>query len=216
MRSKASAPHMLKKHCHPERTREGSGHYSGVRSFASTLRMTALLLFCGIGGCQAMKPGKPLTPELAGNDPGQQLEFWHSLTTEPVTTNDEAFHGLLLYVDGKDDSADYAARVNTLKARKMLPNGFDGAATDAVRRGTLAVALMRVLHERGGITTTLLGRTPRYATRELNFMNVYPSSTPNQTFSGNEYVGIIGRVEDFQRGNPENVSAQVTPGEMSG
>src|SRR3954451_21123983 len=144
MRSKASAPHMLKKHCHPERTREGSGHYSGVRSFASTLRMTALLLFCGIGGCQAMKPGKPLTPELAGNDPGQQLEFWHSLTTEPVTTNDQAFHGLLLFIDGKDDATDYAGRVYTLKQRQMLPSGFDQPATAPVTRGTLSVGIVRV------------------------------------------------------------------------
>jgi hypothetical protein len=46
------------------------------------------------------------------------------------------------------------------------------------------------------------------------FLNVYPPSTPNQSFSGNEFVGIIGRVEDYQRGNPENVTAEVLPGEM--
>jgi hypothetical protein len=167
-------------------------------------------------GCQSVhKPGKPLAAELAGSDPDAQVNFWHSLVDQPVTTNDEAFHGLLLYVDGKDDAADYAARVNTLKARKMLPAGWNEEPTDAARRGVIAVALMRVMKERGGITTTLLGPTPRYATRELMFMNVYPSSTPNQTFSGNEFVGIIGAVEDFQRGNPEDVSAQVLPGERS-
>ena len=42
-----------------------------------------------------------------------QIDFWHELADEPVTTNDDAFHGLLLYVDGKDDSADYAGRVAT-------------------------------------------------------------------------------------------------------
>src|SRR3954447_21434803 len=96
-----------------------------------------LVIACALVGCQAMKPGKPLTPELAGNDPGQQLEFWHSLTTEPITTNDQAFHGLLLYVDGKDDSADYASRVRTLKQRQMLPAGFDEPATAPATRGTL-------------------------------------------------------------------------------
>ena len=30
------------------------------------------------------------------------------------------------------------------------------------------------------------------------------AETPNQSFSGNEFVGIIGRVEDYQRGDPEN------------
>src|SRR5689334_920214 len=95
-----------------------------------------LAFLLALGGCQATKPGKPLTPQLAGNDPGQQLEFWHSLTSEPVTTNDQAFHGLLLYVDGKDDSPDYAARVRTLKQREMLPGGFDEPATAPATRGT--------------------------------------------------------------------------------
>jgi hypothetical protein len=96
----------------------------------------------------------------------------------------------------------------------MLPRGWNEPATDAVRRGTLAVAIMRLLGERGGVTTTLLGPTPRYAVRELMFLNVYPSSTPNQSFSGNEFVGIIGRIEDYQRGNPADVPAAVLPGEM--
>jgi hypothetical protein len=165
-------------------------------------------------GCQTPRAGKPLAAELAGSDADAQLSFWHELTDETVTTNDHAFHGLLLYLDGKDDSADYAGRVATLKSRKMLPKNFDEPATAAVRRGTLAVAIMRVLKQHGGVTTTLLGPVPRYAVRELMFLNVYPPSTPNQSFSGNEFVGIIGRVEDFQRGNPENAPAEVLPGEM--
>jgi hypothetical protein len=64
------------------------------------------------------------------------------------------------------------------------------------------------------VTTTLLGPIPRYAVRELMFLSVYPPSTPNQSFSGNEFVGIIGRVEDYQRGNPENVAATVMPEQM--
>jgi hypothetical protein len=165
-------------------------------------------------GCQTPRAGKPLDPKLSGSSDDAQLSFWHELTDEPVTTNDQAFHGLLLYIDGKDDSADYAARVATLKSRKMLPKHFNEPATAAVRRGNVAVAIMRVLHERGGVMTTLLGPTPRYAVRELMFLDVYPPSTPNQSFSGNEFVGIIGRVEDYQRGNPEDVSAAVMPDQM--
>ena len=167
-------------------------------------------------GCQTPRSGKPLAAELTRNDDDAQVNFWHELADEPITTNDHAFHGLLLYLDQKDDSADYAARVHTLKARKMLPKHFEEAATAGVRRGTLAVAIMRVLGEHGGVTTTLLGPTPRYAVRELMFLNVYPPSTPNQSFSGNEFVGIIGRVEDYQRGNPEDVSAVVLPAERHG
>ena len=166
-------------------------------------------------GCQPSRPGRPLAAELAGSDEDAQVEFWHALTDEPVATNDHAFHGLLLYLDGKDDAADYAGRVANLKARKMLPKHFDEPATAAVRRGILAVAIMRLLGERGGVTTTLFGPSPRYAVRELMFLNVYPPSTPNQSFSGNEFVGIIGRIDDYQRGNPADVPAVVLPGEMT-
>jgi len=172
-----------------------------------------LVMMCG---CQTPRAGKPLDAELTRNTDDAQVNFWHELTDEPITTNDHAFHGLLLYVDGKDDSADYAARVQTLKSRKMLPKHFNEPATAGVRRGTVAVAIMRLLGEHGGVMTTLLGPTPRYAVRELMFLNVYPPSTPNQSFSGNEFVGIIGRVEDYQRGNPEDVSATVLPGERQG
>src|SRR5439155_21717788 len=73
--------------------------------------------FCllSAAGCQSAHVGRALNPNLAGNDPGQQLEFWHELTTEPVASNDQAFHGVLLYLDGKDDGADYPARLQTLK-----------------------------------------------------------------------------------------------------
>jgi hypothetical protein len=45
------------------------------------------------------------------------------------------------------------------------------------------------------------------------FVGLYPPSSPNQTFSGSEFVGIIGRIEDYQRGNPADVPAAVLPGE---
>jgi hypothetical protein len=160
-------------------------------------------------GCQAPQRGRPLAKELAGSDPDVQINFWHSLTDERVTSNDEAFHGLLLYADGKDDTPDYAARVAALKSRKWLPKSFDQPADAAVTRGTVAVALVRLMHERGGLTMRLLGPIPRYAVRELMFLNVYPPSTPNQAFSGTEFVGIIGAVEDYQRGRAEAPPAEL-------
>ena len=192
---------------HPRTSHTRSGPWS-----AALCATVILLVTCA--GCQSSGGGNPLAPELAASDEDAQVEFWHALTDEPVATNDHAFHGLLLYMDGKDGSPDYAARVANLKSRKMLPKDFDQPATAAVRRGTLAVAILRLLGERGGVTTTLFGPSPRYAVRELMFLNVYPPSTPNQSFSGNEFVGIIGRVEDYQRGNPADVPAAVLPGEM--
>jgi hypothetical protein len=169
------------------------------------------LLICG---CAAPRAGKPVARELSGSDPDAQLAFWHELPDEPLASNDQAFHAILLYADSQDDSADYAARVAAMKKRSMLPKNFNEPAESAVSRGTLAVAILQILHERGGATLHIFGPTPRYATRELMFLNVYPSCTPNQALSGNELVGIIGRVEDYQRGNPADYPASVLPGEV--
>jgi hypothetical protein len=179
------------------------------------LRMTivAVLGLWLVAGCQAPRAGKALSPAMASSEPDAQLEFWHSLADDPIASNDAAFHGLLLYLDGKDDAKDYPSRVATLKQRKLLPASFNEPAEAAVRRGTLAVAILKVIDERGGLTMRVLGPTPRYAVRELQFMGLYPPSTPNQSFSGNEFLGIIGKLEDYQRGDAADRPAAELPGE---
>lgn len=200
--------------CHSERSDESAAARSlkPARSFAALVMTISCTLL--VSGCQASHNAQALRPELAKNDEDSQMEFWHSLTDVPITSNDEAFHGLLLYLHDKDDAVDYAGRVRHLKDEKLLPAGFNEPADAPATRGTIAIALVRALHIKGGLNLHLLPMSGRYATRELQFLNLYPPSTPNQTFSGNEFVGIIGRVEDFQRGNPADVPAAVLPGEM--
>src|SRR5688500_10436673 len=91
---------------------------SQTRSGVWPAALCASMILVVTCGCQSPRPGQPLAAELAGSEPDAQINFWHAMTDEPVATNDHAFHGLLLYVDGKDDAADYAARVANLKSRK--------------------------------------------------------------------------------------------------
>ena len=176
----------------------------------------ALAVACAVAwallGCAAM----PTVPDsvlarAGGSDEQQQLDYWHEVATKDLIGNDEAFHGLLLYVDGKDDAAGYAQRVASLKSRGFLPRNFDGGANEAVDRGTVAVALARHLRLKGGLTMRLTGLTPRYATRELEYRGVYPPSSTNQIFTGGEFVGVIGKAEDFRRGDPTNLPAAAPP-----
>ena len=165
-----------------------------------------LLLLCGMAGCHAAHETQPLPAALYGGDVDAQMEFWHTLAARKLATNDEAFHGVLLYLDSKDSTDGYAARVKLLQSRKMLPADFTGPANEAVTRGTLAVPIVKILEIKGGLVMSLIGPTPRYATRELQYLGVYPVSSPNQIFSGAEFVGIIGKLDDFQHG----VDAPVT------
>ena len=93
-------------------------------------------------------------------------------------------------------------RVELLKSRGMLRPGFDGPADDAVTRGTLARALVTALQLRGGVMLRVFGPRARYAVRELQYVGIYPRSSPHQTFSGGQYVAVIGRVEDYSRAQP--------------
>jgi hypothetical protein len=149
----------------------------------------------------------PVVSELKQN--ADDLDFWHTLSNRAIATNDDAFHGLLLYLDGTDPSTSYEQRVNTLKGRGMLPKDFNSRADESIERGTLAVAVVKILGLKGGLTMQLFGASPRYALRELEYRGIYPDSSEHQIFSGAEFVGIIGRVEDFKEGDPANVPAKV-------
>ena len=167
-----------------------------VRSVALAASLSILA-----GGCQSssVHAHKPLPPADFGSDADSQMEFWHALGEKKITTNDEAFHGVLLFLDGTDANADYKARVQAMKARHLLPPKFDEPADAAVGRGILAVTLVQALHIKGGLMLTVLGPTPRYALRELVFQGLYPLSSENQTFSGTEFLGVIGKMEDYQK-----------------
>jgi hypothetical protein len=176
------------------------------------MRRALVILFLGaVVGCQPAHVTNPVAAKLSGDDMDAQMEFWHQLETRPITCNDDAFHGLILYLDQSDPNPDYVSRVSALKSRGLLPASFNGKADEAVTRGTLAVALANALKIKGGLMMHLSPNCDRYATRELVYMDLFPPSTPNQTFSGAEYLGIIGRIEDYQHGDNVELPAQQLP-----
>lgn len=150
-------------------------------------------------GCAPATVDKPLAQTLGGVEPEQQMEFWHQLAEQPITSYDDAFHALLIFTDGQDPSADYAGRVATMKERGLLAASFSAPANQAVDRGTLSVALARALKIRGGLVMRVFGPSPRYATKELEYIAIYPPSSPNQTFSGSEFLAVMSRAEDYQQ-----------------
>ena len=165
-----------------------------VRLFA----LFATFAMLTITGCATI-PAHPLDKSLAGDDPDTQMAYWHTLPDRNVISNDEAFHGLLLFIDAQDSSTSYDDRVNKLKSKGMLANDFKAPADIAADRGTLAVILVRALSIHGGVTMHLFGDQRRYAVRELVYAGLYPPSSPQQVFSGAQFLGIIGRAEDYQR-----------------
>jgi hypothetical protein len=167
---------------------------------------TGVLMLACLGGCGSARVAHPLPDKLYANDADSQLEFWHSLASRKLASNNEAFHGMLLYFDGQDPAKSYDERVKALKGRKLLSARFNRPADEAVTRGTMSVPIVKALQIKGGLVMHLTGPNPRYATRELQYEGLYPPSSPNQIFSGTEFVGIIGKLDDYQHGNPAPVT----------
>lgn len=165
--------------------------------------MVLFLLLCGLAalmqGCQSAVVAHSVDQKFFANDTNSQLSFWHELANRRVTSNDDAFHGLLLYADSKDDSKNYDQRVSTLKSRGLLADSFSEPANSAITRGTLSVAIVKLLDIKGGWVMHVFGPTPRYAVKELVYRGIFPPSSPQQTFSGVEFVGIIGKIDDYQQ-----------------
>lgn len=140
------------------------------------------------------------------------VDFWYALARKGAVTNDEATKALLSHLDDPAATQPYAQRVDVLKQQGLLPGSFDGAPDRPIHRGDLAVALVQVLKVEKSLTAMIGGWSPRTATRALVFAGVYPESTENQGLAGAEFVGIMGAVDDRQRGNPTDVPAEQIPG----
>ena len=155
-------------------------------------------LVAAMAGCQTSIDTNPVNTEYNPEDSLASIDFWHEVADRPICSNNEALHGLILLDEGKDISKNYKQRLLLLKAKGYLPDSFDAPPNQAVQRGTVAQILCHILKVKGGLTMRLIGPHPRYATRELIFLEIFPPCTPNQSMSGIEYVEAISRAESYQ------------------
>ncbi len=156
-----------------------------------------LLLLLGAAGCARTVVEFPLVTTPARGGPEADLEFWSALQSQPTVSNDEGLHALLLFEDEFDRARSYEARVEKAKTRGWLPDTWDEPASLAMQRGVVARAASKIGEIRGGVMMQIFGPSPRYATRELVSMGVMPPGTAQQTLSGAELLGVLGRLQDW-------------------
>src|SRR5260221_12934962 len=116
---------------------------------AGVVAAIGLLVFGCLGGCGSARVAHPLPEKLYANDADAQLEFWHTLASRKLASNNEAFHGMLLYFDGQDAATTYQERVKVLKQRRLLAARFNRPEDEAVTRGTMSVPILKALHIKG-------------------------------------------------------------------
>ncbi|MBS3821546.1 MAG: hypothetical protein KGY81_07275 [Phycisphaerae bacterium] len=156
----------------------------------------AVVSLAALGGCQSTQYASPLVTEYDRADAGGELDFWHGLAEQPVTTHNDAFHGLIELAHGSDPTLTYEQRIAWLCERGYLDWGYYRPHDQAVTRGTVAQVICRILRIEGGLTMRLIGAHPRYATRELVYREIMAPGTAQQAMSGIAFVGVIGKARD--------------------
>jgi hypothetical protein len=160
------------------------------------MRSSAWLLILGIMalvGCRPYVMSSSAVDAYPRAD--QQIEFMAAVEKMPAVTNNDALHALLMLQDGDDANVDYAARVQDAIRRGWLADRWSALPNEAARVGWMASAGCVVMQVKGGLSMHLLGPTPRYATKELVFMEILPLRTENQVLTGAEFIDYLNRLE---------------------
>ncbi len=150
---------------------------------------------CGLGTRTTIE--SPAAVQFPASD--DSLDFWDALEIQPVTTNDDALHGLLLLAESEPPPATWEERVAAARLLGWIPPDQDPPARfESAQMGFVAVCLAHVLDMQGGLSMRLWGRVPRYCTRELVHMGLIPGITEHEALSGAEFIALLGAVEQRQ------------------
>ena len=163
---------------------------SDARCIATLLKA---LLSMAASGCQPYL--MPSSAVDAYPKADQELDFLAEVEKMNAITNNDAVHAFLLLQDGADAQPDYAARRAEAIRRGWMDRGASTNANEAARVGWMATAGCMVMQIKGGVSMHLFGPVPRYAVRELIFMEILPLRTENQVLSGSEFVDYLNRLD---------------------
>lgn len=169
-------------------------------------RALAILLL--LGGCARSRVETSLAAPVAQGDVNAELDFWDALGERLLISNDEAFHGLLLFADGADPRASYAERLKAARERGWVAADFDEDGNMAMQRGAVARAICVQCGIEGGVMMRVAGPVPRYATRELQYLGMMGNGSEQQAISGREFMGMISKAQDYLNSRTARVAAE--------
>ncbi|MSR28835.1 MAG: hypothetical protein EXS03_04565 [Phycisphaerales bacterium] len=148
--------------------------------------------------------------------PHEELEFFESLESKSVVSNDDALHALFLITDVEDHWGSYGARVTEAKRRDWLPRDFDEPANESAQVGWVARIACMAAGVRGGFTMMILGPVPRYAVRELANAQILVGKRENQGLTGSEFVDFLTRLDRMTQLRKQTAQLSVPAGGGSG
>lgn len=179
---------------------------------------TLALLACSaamISGCARTVIVEPQETSYDPNDTTAQLDFWHELPGRSAISNNEGVHGIILLMEGTDTSGSYENRLAYLDERGWLPPSLkEEDANVAMQRGMLAAILVRALEIDGGVMMQLTGRAPRYAYREMVYLDLMPPGSEQMVVDGLDFLGVISECEDYRRAQAMEAQRDAEPEQL--
>ncbi|NBX24917.1 MAG: hypothetical protein EBQ99_02520 [Planctomycetes bacterium] len=152
-----------------------------------------LLVVSAIAGCRPYVMSNSAVDQYPSGD--QEIEFLGAVERMPAVTNNDALHGFLLLQDGADACTSFESRVQEGQKRGWFRGSTPQKPNEAAKVGWMATAGCVVMGVDGGVSMRLFGPLPRYATRELVYMEILPLRTENQVLTGAEFVDFVNRLD---------------------
>jgi len=166
------------------------------RGRAARTAALAAVLTAGLAGCES--------PGITGGEAALPADerspgFIDRISSQKNVSENDAFRGMLMLLDGEDAAATFEARVQALQERDVLPAEWAFQADRPLTRGRLAYMVHQACDVPGGVTLTLLGPTQRYCLRELQYRGFVGDGALYTPISGMEYVAVMKRADTYRR-----------------
>lgn len=135
-------------------------------------------------------------------DPEEPVPFTLRLSRQGTATIADGYRvfAMLAQQHGRIDAEVPAGEMRFDQLRKVLhqeeivPGSWQFDPAAGLQRDALAYMAASYLGIRPGLLTSLLGKTRRYAYREMQFRRLMKSGQPRQVVSGSELLSVMTRV----------------------
>ena len=173
-----------------------------MQKLTKVLTVLALMLVANLAGCtpagvKGVRAFEDLPP--AEGEVASDAEFFYTLTNKPLCSTDDAYQGILYFVDGKDTSGDFKERVARVQMHGLVKKSWKHNPQAPITKGKVAYMFARALEIPGGVMYNITNACERYALRELIYQDIVRIGSEDDKLSGAEYVGILGRADDYRQ-----------------
>ena len=173
-----------------------------MSKLCKVLTVLGVMLLVSLAGCRpiGVKGVRAFTDLPAADKEGvSDAEFLYNLTNKRYCSTDDAYQGILYFVDGQDSSADFKERVARVQMHGLVKKSWKHNPQGPITKGKVAYMFARALEIPGGLMYNITNGCPRYALRELIYQDIIRIGSEDDKLSGAEYVGILGRADDYRQ-----------------